>query len=204
MPNEEHYEKYGPFGLFGAEVGVRAMHLLEEFVKPLSALDTPKRPDRYPWTESDIWSFECFRELDTTTRFLEVHEDVDGEELMELHRTFAKLRTSLPITEAEREWLWSSRRPKGPEPECYIGVTDEIVSGGLIQVIQGRDLVRRWSAWRRGQDEFTGQAQTGLERAREAASTLAEVLLIESRRPPEYAAIRVRYDDLIDDSRPAS
>lgn len=53
-----------------------------------------------------------------------------------------------------------------------------IVEAGLRRVVKGRDLMRRWWAWRRDLDEFADQG--GLDQARAALVNLAGELI-----PPE-------------------
>jgi hypothetical protein len=190
---ESEFEQYGPFGSLGHEVGETALAVLGELVKPA------EHTSHGIWSKSDRSAFDSLRYLDTGVPLI-AHdsEEVVGSDLAELHRTFARLRTALPFSEAEREWLASDRnmslRKRGQEPEIYLGFTEEIMSGGIVRVLQGRDLVRRWWAWRRETEEFTDQAS--LHEARLALSSLAEVLIIESVRPPHFETVRAKLREL--------
>jgi hypothetical protein len=84
----------------------------------------------------------------------------------ELHDAVAHYHCTLPFSEAERNWLFTTYRAVEQLPEedsGFRGVVlalekqrGEIVSTGRPQVIMGDELVRRWWAWRREADEFDG------------------------------------------------
>ncbi len=57
-----------------------------------------------------------------------------------------------------------------------------------MREVNGGDLMRRWRAWRREEDEFAGQ--DSLERAMRALSDIAHRLILEENWPPEYANLR--------------
>lgn len=101
----------------------------------------------------------------------------------------------LPLSEAERHWLFDPLDPdreKGwdiHEPKTLLGVTEEVVSGGLRRVIQGRDLVRRLASWRRETDEFARQGT--LNKAREALGVIATMLVLDANWPREHEDLRV-------------
>jgi hypothetical protein len=187
--------EYGRFGYHGNQVGRAALWMLGDLLKEKpNASDTS---DEVTWDKSDLSAFHMLQELDTGIKFIEPGPRVEGSDIGDLHRVFARLHASLPFSEPEREWLWSRQHKPGQEiPHGLIGETAEIVSAGVLHVLQGRDLVRRWWAWRRERDEFAGQAS--LDEARQALATLTETLVIESNLPSEWQEIRAQMNALGD------
>jgi hypothetical protein len=49
-------------------------------------------------------------------------------------------------------------RPPGRALLRHLKTTEgEIISAGIRQIVQGRDLAQRWWSWHRQTDEFAGQ-----------------------------------------------
>jgi hypothetical protein len=148
------------------------------------------------WGEDDFRIFDNLEQLETGICLIEPQPDMDGGDIANLHRTFGRLHVALPLSEAERRWLFNplvkeaGRREGMHHPETLIGFTEEVTSGGIKQVLQGRELVRRMSAWRRESEEFAGQGS--FEEARQALGDIAITLVTETRWPEEYSDIRVR------------
>jgi hypothetical protein len=89
-----------------------------------------------------------------------------------------RLHFAMPYSEAERRWF----RIAYGDPE--IGWNDmrqaevEVVSGGLRHVVYGRELFRKWWAWRRDTDEFEGQG--GRAEACQVLDVLADRFTIDA------------------------
>lgn len=181
------YERYGPFGYHGNDVGTFAISMLEELLES-KQVTRPRNSAAVAWDKGDRRAFNSFQELDTGIKFIEPAREVDGSDLGDLHRTFGRLHAALPFTEPERAWLWGANGRDAPEG--LVGEAAEIMAGGVLRVVQGRDLVRRWWAWRRETDEFAGQGS--LDEARQTLGMLAETLVTEPNWPREYPDIRAR------------
>lgn|SRR5260221_3013653 len=186
-----HYEQYGPWGSYGNSVGRSAILMLKELMEPKSARLQGREPAA--WDRSDKSALVRLKDLDFTIELIEPAPDpvVDGGEISALFQTFGRLHAALPFAEAEREWLL--RKSEDEWPDGIIGEAAEIMSGGIRRVVQGRELVRRWWAWRRETDEFTGQGS--LDEARQTLGVLADTLVIEPNWPREYPDIRARLQD---------
>lgn len=77
---------------------------------------------------------------------------------------------ALPLHEAERRWVLSVAAHTEMDPDiggyfpvegAYEPLLDteaRIVSGGLRQVVRGRELVQRWVSWRRSIGQFAPQS----------------------------------------------
>jgi hypothetical protein len=158
-------------------VALQQQPVTSEYPSPVPELD-----------EYDISSFEDFGELTTGIRFIDSHPDSEGHELGNLHRDFRRLFAATPFTEGERRWLYeepSHRTQRGLGE--LVGQTAEILDAGVLQVVQGRDVVRRWWAWRRERDEFAGQGS--LDEAREALGAMSLKLVSEKLWPPQFRTV---------------
>lgn len=191
------WEKYGWYGFNGNDVGDRAIGVLAGLFEPIPR--TLWRDDKLiVWSSDDFRTFEDMCELETGLKFIEEAPDpyVDGGEIANLWRAFGRFHVALPLSEAERLWLFDPLDKKLPKernadihkPETLLGFAEEITSGGVKQVIQGREVVRRLGAWRREQDEFVGQDT--LDEAREALGTIATTLVIDANWPREHLDLR--------------
>jgi hypothetical protein len=190
------YEEYGPWGSFGSALGESAIFMLQELVEP-KIESRLQGGEPVKWDRSDRKAFAMLNDLEGNIGFIEPAPDpvVSGNDIYRLFQEFGRLHAALPFSEAERVWLL--RKSSDEWPDGLIGEAAEIMSNGVRQVVRGRELVRRWWAWRRETDEFVGQGS--LDEARQALGVLAETLVIESKRP-EYPDIRARLQDLAGES----
>jgi hypothetical protein len=156
-------------------------------------LDDPQWSEGPPrrWLPSDYNSFNTWQLFELAVPFAQAALDVaEGARVNGLMRA---IHAALPYDEAERVWLCEAFYSEGntPDPEMAAlpavrGREVELVWSGLRHVVYGRDLLRRWWAWRRQTDEFRGQGT--LPMARDALGNLYETLasdeLLEYRRRP--------------------
>lgn len=96
-------------------------------------------------------------------------------------------QAALPFTVEERTWFLD---PDGTTAERADKRNQEatIISAGVHKVVSGRELVRRWLAWRRETDEFEGQGT--LDIAREALRSLHELVTPGEPLPDSYIRLR--------------
>ena len=101
---------------------------------------------------------------------------------------------ALPFNEAEREIVCSAYQSDSGEVEAYREIPSqirrqefEIVNAGLRSVVRGRDLMRRWWAWRREADEFAEQGSLSQAKA-------ALIQLVGHFVPPENMPPHISYD----------
>jgi hypothetical protein len=188
--NVPDYEQNGPYGGMGREIGSFAFHMLSAL--EARGEDMPYASDETPrWGESDRKTFEYLHEFDTGIAFMKPADEVGAPELGDLFRNFRRFSSALPFSEGERHWLFAAYRsfsPLGIELEEGIVTTETtIVSAGLRQPLHGRDLVRRWAAWRREADEFA--AQGSLTEANVALRFIGEQLVPKARWPAGYVGL---------------
>jgi hypothetical protein len=188
-----HYEEYGPWGSFGSALGRSAIFMLQELVEPKVESRT-QGGEPVKWDRSDRKAFAMLNDLEGNIGFIEPAPDpaVSGGDIYDLFQEFSRLHAALPFSEAERVWLL--KKSSDEWPDGIIGEAGEIMSSGVRRVVQGREMVRRWWAWRREADEFVGQGS--LDEARQALGAIADTLVIESNWPPEYPDIRARLQGL--------
>jgi hypothetical protein len=174
---------YSPYGPAGEELQFDAMRLLDNLLAPKAEMafgpgETPQ------WTKDDDSAFWCFYAFDASVAFLddppaeEGRADyVDGADVGNLFRNFRELNASLPFSEGERHWLLGLRTEhiRGRDYEAFFGrlvaAETTVISAGVQQELVGRDLARRWPAWRREEQEFTGQGS--LQNAQRLLSRIA-------------------------------
>jgi hypothetical protein len=179
------WDHYGPFGLHGDSSGKDALNLLDE----LRLRGRDPHPS-YPGG-GDSQVYESLHIFDTGLMFIEPHPDIEGGEFGKLHRLFEDFHVALPFTEGERRWLYRRGRG-GADGSGYLhdlaGQTDRIMEGGVTREVNGGDLLRRWRAWRREEDEFAGQHS--LERAMRALGDIAHRLILEENWPEQFDHLR--------------
>jgi hypothetical protein len=192
------HREYGPYGFTGDRVGSSAIYFLDSHFAD-GGLSTGTDDDPLRWNTADTSTFDLLQNLDTGIKFIDLDPELDGSEIADLHRQFARLHAALPFSEPEREWLWVRAVNQGEVgiPGVLLGETAEVMSKGTLQVLQGRDLVRRWWAWRREAHEF--EAQGSLNEACLALGGIAETLVLEQNRPPEWTRVRARLEQLRSD-----
>lgn len=180
MKIEQQQRRYGPAG---SEMWSDATRLLNNLLAPKTDLVfMPTDPPQ--WDEDDIAAFAGYHAFERSAPFLEPQSSVDGDNLVDgqdlgdLFREFRELNTCLPFGEGERHWLLARALEEVKAYQDYgefvtglIPVETTVISGGVQQVLNGRDLARRWPAWRREQQEFHGQGSL-----RKAQSLLAQII----------------------------
>jgi hypothetical protein len=180
-PSPEAVAALYPYGVAGLSIGKSAQFFRGALVPKRTPSPAAHR-HRY-WTEQDHDSFGSAISIERTSRRLRMSLDLTLDQRQtiadQLLGSLATLREALPYSEAERRWLVDTHeqltaqhseyytggtgerlsiRPPSGELLQHIKATEgEIVSAGLRQVVQGRDLVRRWWSWRRQTDEFADQ-----------------------------------------------
>jgi hypothetical protein len=148
----------------------------------LAEAETPSADagERWQWVESDHGAMYCLVSLEQKYQPFVIPDPAVAEQprhRLELGRQVAeclsRYHAALPYGVAERRILTQvygqvvRRHHEENEVMQQLQAGEYAVSsGGLRQVIQGRDLVRRWWSWRRQTDEFTGQGS--LDAARDA------------------------------------
>ncbi|MGC2375539.1 MAG: hypothetical protein WA484_16865 [Solirubrobacteraceae bacterium] len=155
-----------PYGMTGGETGEHALGLLENLLTPKTPM--PFKPGETPrWDDTDIEAFDYVMELDGDMRCIDPTFEEGTVNTGETHRAWQPLELSLPFSEGERRWLIQAlRKPSGNThkpsvraryPNAFLPTEATVVSGGIRQQVEGRDLVRRWASWRRETDEFADQ-----------------------------------------------
>jgi hypothetical protein len=177
------WDQYGPYGMMGDSSGREALALLDGL--RLRGGDPEPRHS----VDGDSMVYERLHELDTGLMFIEPHPDMEGGEYGKLHRLFEDFHVALPFTEGERRWLYRQVSQGHPGYlHDFAGQTDRIMEGGMMREVNGGDLVRRWRAWRREDDEFAGQ--NSLDRAMRALSDISHRLILKENWPEDYAHLR--------------
>jgi hypothetical protein len=155
-----------PYGMTGGETGEHVLGLLENLLTPKTPM--PFEPGETPrWDDTDIEAFEYVALLDGDMRCLDPTYEEGSVNTGLTHEAWQQLTPSLPFGEGERNWLIQTLyRPMGQTdkptvreryPNAFLPIEATVISGGVHQVVQSRDLVRRWASWRRETDEFAGQ-----------------------------------------------
>jgi hypothetical protein len=180
------FRDYGPYGGFGSEAGEFAIDMLGELLKPKPlTLRRDSGNDPVSLDRSDQSAIRMLHEMNSVLHFMETEQEA---ELRPVYRAVARLHGALPFSEAERTWLGEKEWSSADMTDDLMGETAEIMSGGVLRVLQGRELVRRWWAWRRQTNEFAGQGS--LDEACRQLGVLAERLVIERHWPLEYPDMR--------------
>ncbi len=133
------------------------------------------------WNESDDMALEVWIEAEFLVPFLAPKDGVvTTDESYELFSDIGRLHGAVPFSDAERHWLVDKYRDMSDDKQRSRLREQEIhlMSGGVRQVVQGRDLMRRWWSWRRQVDEFEGQRS--LDAAIEAMQKI-----VDKVTPPE-------------------
>lgn len=138
------------------------------------------------WCEADQDALTYWSQLESDIELLPVPTEAMDElgtqqleDFLDLCHTF---HTALPFSEAERVWFLKVYRHReelrSPEdiPRVMGYREERIVSAGLRQVVNGRELSRRWLAWRRQTDEYAEQGT--LDMATAALGRLATLFAV--------------------------
>jgi hypothetical protein len=166
-----------PFGSVGAEVASYAGDLINYLSTEPEVLG-----DRsLVMPEYDCQALGDWLEIEEAIPMMEVviSAEIMGPVKKKANDALFALHTALPFSEAERGWLIQLfRQLHVPSIEALPGMIEtqeaQIISAGVKRVVTGRDLMRRWTAWRRETDEFVGQGS--LDQAREALQSMQGLL----------------------------
>jgi hypothetical protein len=135
---------------------------------------------RWQWLKSDGRAYNTWHSLQEHVPSALAEPDLNADQIELITGLVTNVNVAVPYDEAERSWLYGAYIDAYNEAGAgSIGIIrqrqpEEIVSRGLRQVIDGRDLMRRWWAWRRETDEFSGQGS--LDIARGALRSLIETV----------------------------
>jgi hypothetical protein len=111
-----------------------------------------------------------------------------------LHRDFHHLLAATPFSEGERRWIYETpNQRRGQGLEELVGKATEIMEAGVYGTVSGRDLARRWWAWRRESQEFAGQNSLG--EARGSLGNIALKLVNEPNWPVPHRRLRRQLRD---------
>jgi hypothetical protein len=177
-------------------VGRMALETLDALCVDVTSMSI----DEHGWTDADYEGLHVMTSVDHLGRILMPSATTSPDMLAKLAGSMVTLRTALPFSEAERNWLYDDPDGKGAIATAqqelgrdveYNDVVRQssvrIVSAGLYRVVHGRDLMQRWWSWRRATGEYADAA--GLNQARESLSGLIALLAPELGLPTSYTAL---------------
>lgn len=177
-----------PYGDVGKTAGTEAYQLLDCLSRPI----TPEECDQHGWHDADCDALTTLVDFDWLVPHIRATSEVSAEEMAGFDLKLVAFRAALPFTTPELNLLVKPDRSISPDFE---GISDEvgslyeeIVTAGVRRVVEGRDLLRRWLAWRREADEYTGQGT--LDLAREALRGIVELLAPDEQLPASYRELR--------------
>ncbi len=175
-----------PFGMAPALLGLKAYDALYD----LCDVAEWSEARRGYWAPSDKRSLQGWFNIEEKTAPAQAEPTINIDQVDHMNELLFQYHAALPFDEVEREWLHKTYAEAwGPNS---IGIVRRqeaaVVSGGLHRVVYGRDLMRRWWAWRRETDEFQGQGTVDL--AREALRALIETTHPDIGLPETYLALR--------------
>ncbi len=175
-----------PFGNGPLLLGIHASDLLYD----LCDVPTWSQAQRWQWIDTDKITFHNWFTVEEHVPTALGEPGLSTDQIDTITGLLGDLNVALPYDEAERHWLYAAYdEAYGPNSVSIIEQREpvEVVTRGLRRVIDGRDLMRRWWAWRRETDEFRGQGT--LHVAREALRELIETVA-PSQLPETYGALR--------------
>jgi hypothetical protein len=159
-PEGEH-----PFGPDGESWG-----LIADISHAVLLDPTHWTPGKLHWVQSDHSALFGLVQLEQAREPHHANLDYPWEKREALEARFREVRNTfhgaLPFSEPERYWLTTTytRLRLSEESDDDSPLVSrirkqegEIMASGLRQVVKGRDLMRRWWAWRRETAEFEGQ-----------------------------------------------
>lgn len=186
-----------PFGI-GTFLGSGARGMIEQL-----APSTWQPGDRRRWQAADYWSLtslygferECVPLLGRESldhSVLHGPEEAKREFEQVVSRLTAAFHDALPFDDTERRWAvdvferelgggGGVAHERRAATERFRATEDELTIDGVAQVVSGRELGRRWWAWRRNADEFAERGS--LDDARAALRGLTELLSPRDRNP---------------------
>jgi hypothetical protein len=188
-------------GSIGAMVGDDGFHVLGYLC------DEHPRSDLDSWGQADTIGLTSWLALERELQTFPLPSELDiDRQRLPFGRLTARLHGALPYSEAERQWLMNAEPPdplrlltppidhqtivevQSRHHERYLGLEARMVSAGLIHIVSGRDLMRRWLSWRSETDEYTGQGS--LDQAREALAGLIKLVTPDETLPSSYLSLR--------------
>ena len=187
------YDEFGDdadieYQTFDKEVGRLAYACLDQLSVPLATLDS----DTHGWTHADRAAWGMVYEVDWLGRLMVPPTGTPLENRIQFDKLMASLRTALPFTEAEREWLLedaaSYHSLREGDFDVVRGSEARLVSVGLSRVVHARDILQRWWSWRREVGDYADQG--GLDQARHALAGLVQLLTPDLGLPESYEGLR--------------
>jgi hypothetical protein len=181
-PDAPRGPAWGPGGVARILLRTHADALSTDLHNPHGEL--PLTDDGLPtWDSvgSDYGAFRIYTDFRYTLDYIEPHDET-GEELW---RAVDLFHAALPFSEGERRWFLDTYKAARSVELTKLGVrAQEVVAGtettitsnGLHQVIKGRELMRRWAAWRRETAEFAGQGT--VEEAQQHAKEISRLVML--------------------------
>ncbi|MFZ1990966.1 MAG: hypothetical protein WAW96_14485 [Alphaproteobacteria bacterium] len=160
------------------------------------AEDTPMRADgERRWFVSDHDTLAVSMGLEEQVRSGGLSPEAPAEVRDEVTGYLDAWHAALPFNESEREIVRNAYHASLIGSLAYREIPTqlrkadfEVMASGVQTVVRGRDLMRRWWAWRRELDEFEGQ--DSVSHAKEAAAQLAGRLILPDRMPEIYYDLR--------------
>lgn len=153
-----------------------------DMVSQLSQVPRQSDSRRVRWLSSDYSTFYDWQELERTVPL--AFAELSVEDGYGLADQLERLHCALPYSEAERRWLRVDKAelPAGSGRwESMRRQEIAVLSNGLVHVMHGREVLRKWWAWRRETDEFVGQGS--IDEACAVLGTLANMFAIKEGRP---------------------
>jgi len=183
-PPERHQQPYGRAFFL---LGLRAVDALHDLC------DVPNRSTQEwtQWLPSDTCALQGWFNIEEKADIAFSADDVSKKNAAQVDDLLFRYRVALPYDEAERHWLYDAYGAAwGPDSIQIIRNQEaRVMSSGLQRVLLGRDLVRRWWAWRRETDEYSGQGSAAA--ARETLRKMIETLSPDLDLPEPYLALRL-------------
>jgi hypothetical protein len=179
-------EHQWPYGSGAATLGMYASDILYDLCN-LPSLPVTERPR---WEVTDARALQGHFNMEEVMADAFTDLTITRDQIEILDDLVTRYHVSLPMDEAEREWLFTECNGLAV-PEHLRAIRRQevtLVSRGLRRVIYGRDLLRRWSAWRRDADEFASRGTVGI--ARETLRELIETVSPDLGLPETYLAHR--------------
>jgi len=172
------HPRRGQFGDIALEVSDFAGDLIEFF----SGEPTPLPADSAAMPMEDNKALGHWLAMESIVPIIDAPEELGGDLYKRAYDALLRFHVALPFSEAEREWLSkiSARRASdessqpGDLPRVIERQESRVMMAGIQRVISGRDLMRRWVAWRRETDEYAGQGS--LAQARDALFDLRSLM----------------------------
>jgi hypothetical protein len=184
----EPWRAEAPFGIHGASIGDSGFDLLHYMCTERPNGDVPH------WQPEDTMPFATWLALESELQDMSLPFELEIADLLRpFHRQVAKLHDGLPFSEAERSWMLHLKAEPlsgdavPPPYEGFADLEEGIVSAGLLRVVSGRDLMRRWISWRRETDEYTGQGT--MMYARDALADLIQLVAPDESLPESYTSL---------------